>query len=273
MKLEPAYPTLEHQKAAEAITEYFVSRYKIDAVLLVNSCARGKATRDSCLDIIMLARPDASRSPLSALEAGWVELEKSSDVIRALYKVGKYSVVHPDFIHGAFIPHEQDEAAGPDDFEVQIGNFLAYSVPLWQGSGYFAQLKGRWLPYYNEDLRQKRLERVRWYCLNNLHHIPLYIERGLYFQSFDRLYNAYQEFLQALFIAHRAYPIAYNKWIREQVEEILNLPELYEQLSHLFEIKKFESREIAAKAKEVEELLEEYAPSPREGKSGNQGNR
>ncbi len=79
---------------------------------------------------------------------------------------------------------------------------------------------------------------------------------------FDRLYNAYREFLQALFIARRTYPIAYNKWIREEVEEILGLPELYAQLPHLFEIRQFESSEIADKAKEVEKLLEKYAPSP-----------
>ena len=261
MKLQASYPTPEHQIAAEAIVDHFVSNFKIDAVLLVNSCARGKATRDSCLDIIALAKPDESRSQISALEAGWQEFEKSNQAVNALYKVGKYSVVHPDFIHGVFDPREQDEADGPDDFEVQIGNFLAYSVPLWQGSDYYSQLKAQWLPYYSEELRLKRLDRVRWYCLNNLHHIPLYIERGLYFQSFDRLYNAFREFLQALFIARRTYPIAYNKWIHEQVVEILGLPELYEQLSHLFEVKHFESGEITDKAKEVEELLEKYAPS------------
>ena len=261
MTLEPAYPTAEHQIAAEAIKEYFVSNYRIDAVLLVNSCARGRATRDSCLDIVMLAKPDETRSPLKALEAAWQDFEKSSQVIQKLYKIGKYSVVHPDFISGVFLPREQDEAAGPDDFEVEVGNFLAYSVPLWEGSDYFAQLKEQWLPYYSERLRQKRLEKVRWYCLNNLHHIPLYVERGLYFQSFDRLYNAYREFLQALFIARRTYPIAYNKWIHEQIVEILGLPELYEQLTHLFEIRKFESTEISDKAKEVEELLEKFAPS------------
>ena len=152
--------------------------------------------------------------------------------------------------------------AGPDDFELGIGNFLAYSVPLWEGSDYLAQLKQQWLPYYSDELRQQRLEMVRWHCRNNLHHIPLYVERGLYFQSFDRLYNAYREFLQALFITRRTYPIAYDKWIREQLEEILGLPKLYEQLSHLFEIKKFESSELADKAKEVEQLLDEYAPSP-----------
>jgi predicted nucleotidyltransferase len=259
-KIAPAYPTPEHQKAADVITQYFVNNYNIDAVLLVNSCARGKATRDSCLDIVVLTKPEEGHSRPAEMEAGWLKLEKSSEAIQNLYKVGKYSVVHPDFVSGEFVPREQDEAARPDDFEIQIGNFLAYSHPLWQGSDYFTQLKEKWLPYYDEKLRLQRLERVRWFCLNNLHHIPLYIERGLYFQSFDRLYNAYQEFLQALFIARRTYPIAYNKWIHEQIVEILGLPELYEQITHLFEIKRFESTEITDKGKEVEELLEKYAP-------------
>jgi len=261
-KFEPSYPTSEHQKAANVITEFYTNHFKIDAVLLVNSCARGKATRDSCLDIILLAKPEAGRSQLKELEAAWYELEKSNKAIQDLYQAGKYSVVHPDFITGVFTAGEQDEAAGPDDFELQIGNFLAYSVPLWQGSDYFDQLKAQWLPYYNDDLRQRRLEKVRWFCLNNLHHIPLYVERELYFQSFDRLYNAYQEFLQALFIARQTYPIAYNKWIHEQVVEILELPELYDQLTHLFEIQKFESREIADKVRQVEDLLNQYAPAP-----------
>ena len=260
MQIKPAYPTPEHQAAAKAITDHFSFNYKIDAVLLVNSCARGRATRDSCLDIVTLARPEAERSSFEELEAGWNAFEKSSRAVRDLYRVGKYSVVHPDFISGVFTPGEQDEAAGPDDFELQVGNFLAYSVPLWQGSDYYDQLRRQWLPYYDEDLRRKRLERVRWFCLNNLHHIPPYVERKLYFQAFDRLYNAYQEFLQALFIARRTYPIAYNKWIHEQIVEILGLPEVYEQLTHLFEIKQFESHEIAVKAVEVEQLLEKYAP-------------
>jgi hypothetical protein len=259
MQLRPTYPTAEHQKAAEAITRFFAENYEIDAVLLVNSCARGKATRDSCLDIVALATPERVRTQLSDWESGWRQFEQKDTSLAALKRVGMYSDVHPDFIHGEFTPMARDEAAGPDDFEVEIGNFLAYSVPLWQSSDYFAQLKQRWLPYYDEELRRQRLEMVRWHCLNNLHHIPPYLERGLYFQCLDRLYNAYREFLQALFIAHRTYPIAYNKWIREEVEEILGLPELYAELSHLFEIQRFESVEIGEKAQTVERMLEEHA--------------
>jgi hypothetical protein len=261
MKPQAIYPTPQHEKAAETITQFFSASYQIDAVLLVNSCARGKATRDSCLDMIVLAQPKLLQPQRSQLEADWTKFEESDPALQALKTVGKYSVVHLDFVDGAFAPHDRDEAAGPDGFELGLGNFLAYSVPLWQSSDYLAQLKAQWLPYYDDELRAQRLTMVRGYCLNNLHHIPLYIERGLYFQAFDRLYNAYREFLQALFIARRTYPIAYNKWIGEQVQEILGEPTLYNQLTHLFEIRQFESTEIAAKAKEVESLLEQYAPA------------
>ena len=99
---------------------------------------------------------------------------------------------------------------------------------------------------------------VRRYCLNNLAHVPLFVERGLCFQAFQRLWHAFGEFLQALFISRRVYPIAYDKWIREQVEEILGLPELYSDLPHLFEIGHFESQEIAQKARELVALVGRY---------------
>lgn len=84
------------------------------------------------------------------------------------------------------------------------------------------------------------------------------MERGLYFQAFDRFYNAFQEFVQALFISRRTYPIAYDKWIREQMEEILNMPKLYRRLCELFETETFESSEIAEKTQGLTHLLEEY---------------
>ena len=60
--------------------------------------------------------------------------------IQKLYNLGKESFLHTDFICGNFTPREPDESAGPDDFVLQIGNYLAYSSPLWQGSDYFIQL-------------------------------------------------------------------------------------------------------------------------------------
>lgn len=262
MQLGTYYPTGEHAAAAAAIVEFWRAEFPVEAVLLVNSCTRGKATPDSCLDIKVLARPDLLASELPLWEARWEAFAGSSAPIARMRAVGKFSDIHLDVMDAVFVPTEQDEAAGPDDFELGIGNILAYSVPLWQGSDYYARLQAQWLPYYDESLRRHRLHRARYFCRHNLHHIPLYLARGLYFQSFDRLYNAYQTFLQALFIARRTYPIAYNKWLAEQLVDMLQLPELYARLGHLFEIGRFLSDELSTKALELESLLDTYAPEP-----------
>ena len=256
--IQPAYPTPQHAAASRAVLAFFQEREGVEAVLLVNSCARGKATRDSCLDIVVLCRP--AGTDIKTLEALWYAHCTSAPVFAELERAGKYAEVHLDILTGEYAPSHREWTGGPDDFELQIGNHLVYSHTLWQGEDYLGELKARWLPYYPDELRRERLALARLYCLNNLHHIPLYVERDLYFQSFDRLYNAFKEFLQALFIHRRLYPIAYDKWIHEQVAEILGLPELYAQIPPLFEIERFESRALIDKAQVLEELLETYAP-------------
>jgi len=258
MESKLVYPTPEHESAAQTIVDFWTSKYQVEAVLVVNSCARGKATKDSCLDINVLVQPDAFRAHFGEMEKSWESFNQTNSVIQKLKTVGKYSVVHLDVIDGLFEAAEQDEAAGPDGFELGVGNLLAYGVPIWQKGDYLAQLKQTWLPYYNESLRKQRLVAVRFFCLNNLGHIPLMVDRGLYFQAFDRLYNAHQEFLQALFISRRTYPIACNKWIREQIVDILHLPNLYDQLIHLLEIHNFTGEDITQKGIQLERLLEEY---------------
>jgi hypothetical protein len=64
--------------------------------------------------------------------------------------------------------------------------------------------------------------------------------------------------MQALFISRRVYPIAYDKWIREQIEDILGMPEIYKKLVSLMEISHFESHEIIDKALALEHLFHEY---------------
>ena len=89
---------------------------------------------------------------------------------------------------------------------------------------------------------------VREACARDLEAIPFYLNRGLYFQAFDRLYKAFQEFLQALFLARRTYPLAYNKWIREQVTEWLSLPRLYAELPPILSVRNIGSPELGEKA-------------------------
>lgn len=254
------YPTPEHQQAAEAIVDFFTTIPEIETVCLTCSCARGKASRDSCLDMLVLGRPEIMSIAQTDIEKAWDEFYTTAPVFQQLAAVGKYAHVDLEFSDGYFTPASRGWTDGPDEFELVIGNYLVYSVPLHQKGNYFNELRAKWLPYYNETLRRERFLMVRKYCLNNLDHIPSYLERELHFQCFNRFYDAFREFLQALFIAQCTYPIAYDKWIQEQVVEILDLPELYNQLLHLFEIHNFESREILDKANILQDLLDKYAP-------------
>ncbi len=258
LSIDPIYPTARHEEAARAIVDVYSTYAEVEAVLLVGSTARGKAVPDSCLDVLVLARPEVLATERATWEERWNAYYEQTYVFRALRKVGLYSHVDLEFVDGVFLPGQHGWTSGPDEFELEVGNTLAYSVPLWQGGRYLDELRERWLTYYDERLRRRRLEMVTRYCLNNLDHIPPYVERGLYFQSLKRLWDAFGEFLQALFIARRTYPVAYDKWVREQVEEILGLPELYEQLPRLFEIGRVESRELAARAVDLRQLVEQY---------------
>ena len=258
----PAYPTPQHERSAQAITQFFSRQPGVSAVLLTCSCARGRATQDSCLDIEVLI-PTLTSEASTALQRDWQVYLAGEPLFQEMRQVGAFSQVDLEFIDGRFDParHPHGWTSGPDEFELEVGNLLAYSYPLWEGDAAYRELKANWLPYYDEVLRRERLAMALHFCRNNLAHIPLYVGRGLYFQSFKRFYDALREFLQALFIARRTYPIAYDKWMREQIVEILELPALYPQLVHLLEINRLESDELAHKGRELEGLVGEYVQS------------
>ena len=255
----PILPTVTHQRAADAIVVFFRTQPHIDAVLLVNSCARGTATPESDLDVAVLVAPTCTASTQTALEQQWQTVYATEAVFHDLRHLGRFTGVHLDLFDGQFVAEPWDDGGGPDGFELAIGNQVAYSVPLWEGTTAFASLRATWLPYYPSALQQARLAMVRNACQDDLEHVPFFVARGLYFQAFDRLYKAFQEFLQALFIARRTYPLAYNKWIREQVAGWLGLPALYRQLPAVLEIGRLESADVEQNARVLQRMLDDYA--------------
>ncbi len=188
-----------------AIRDFFAGRPEVDLVLLTNSCARGKATPDSCLDIVVIV---AEGAPVAPLETEWRAFHAAAPAIAALKTAGAFSDVHLDILDLIIEApdHPQDEY--PEDFEIMIGNYLVYAVPLRERGDRLRQLRVGWVPCYGEELRAARLARATWCCRHHLDHIPLYVARGLWYQALDRLHLAFRAFLQALFIGHRTYPIA-----------------------------------------------------------------
>jgi predicted nucleotidyltransferase len=251
-----AFPTHLHEQAAETACHFFQPQAAVDTVLVVNSCARGQAVPESDLDMAVLVRPGTPEEEVGRLEALWRQELASHPTLRRFQASGQKAHVHLDLIRGQYIPEVWDDGGGPDEFELLIGNQIAYGAPMGGAGPYYRQLQAQWLPYYGADLRRERLEMVRSACSYDLDHVPFFVNRELYFQAFDRLHKSLQEFLQALFIAYRVYPLAYNKWIRLQVEELLGLTDLYRALPPVISVGNIESSDMVERASDLKGLLE-----------------
>jgi len=256
------FPTRLHEQAAETAYAFFHALPAVDTILVTNSCARGQAVPESDLDMAVLVLPDTTDEEIARLMSLWKDEVANSPVLHEFLQTGMFAHLHLDLIKGLYSPEVWDDGGGPDDFEIGIGNALAYSAPLHEVGPTYRALQACWLPYYGEDLRRQRLAMARSACAYDLEHIPFFVRRELYFQAFNRLYKAFQEFLQALFISRRVYPLTYDKWIRMQVVDWMGLPELYRELPGLLSVQKLESDELIEKAIKLKDLLDQWAKDP-----------
>jgi predicted nucleotidyltransferase len=259
MTFKPTFPTSLHQDSAELIRDYFLRIPNVDTVLVVNSCARGQAVPESDLDFAILVNPNTTSTEIKKIEVAWQTYSNSQPTFLKYKQSNPFAHLHLDIIDGNYIPTILEIGVASDYFEIEIGNHICYSAPMDSAGNYFKELQNKWLPYYNEELRLHRLTMTRNACEYDLAHIPFFIKRRLYFQSFDILCKAFQEYLQTLFIANKTYPIAYNKWIKEQVVKWLNKPDLYPKLSPILSVSNIESNEINDKAQMLQELLNNLA--------------
>jgi len=249
------FPTLFHQAAADQILAYFSTIRSVDTILVVNSCARGQAVPDSDLDFAILVEPRTSAETIATIEANWTKFSGADTKINAYKSLSKFSHLHLDIITGNYVPTPLELGASLDFFEIEIGNHIRYSAPMQTTGRYFKELQSRWLPYYDQALRLERFDMIRIGCQYDIDHIPIFVNRGLFFQALDILHQAFQKFLQVLFIGARVYPIAYNKWIKYQIEEILGKPKLYKKLPPILSLRDVESNEIITKAEMLQQLL------------------
>lgn len=254
----PRIASSAHAAAATAAADFFSGAEIVDGVLLVGSWARGHADETSDLDIAIVVTPESDAVERQELVAAWEQSAAHAEAVKVLRPIVRYSNVEIDLIDGEFVATPRGWTSGPDDFELQLGNYVAYSVPLFERGARCGALRDRWLPFYDDDLRARRLESVRTYCLNNLDHVPWALERGDSFHAFHRMYHAFQEFLQALFISRRTYPVAYDKWIAEQLDELLGLPELAPELAGIVGAGKLDGTTIAESAATLQQLFDAY---------------
>ena len=255
MILKPSFPTRLHQDTAELVKDYFVAIPGVDTILVVNSCARGQAVPESDLDFAILIKPGVTLTEKMNVENLWQSYLETQPAFLKYKESNQFASLHLDLIDGNYTPAAPEKGGPVDYFEIEIGNQICYSAPLGEAGPYFKELQDKWLPYYNEELRLQRATVSRSACEYDLDHIPFFVKRELYFQAFDILCKAFQEYLQTLFIANKTYPIAYNKWIKEQIVKWLKMPDLYPKLPSILSISNIESSEIIEKANMLRQLL------------------
>jgi len=253
----PVFPTALHQEAANLVSDYFSKIPEVDTVLVVNSCARGQAVADSDLDFAILTQPRTAARRVALVQSEWDEFSSNNVTIRKYKASSKFAHLHLDVIQGRYTPTVLEVGVASDYFELEIGNQICYSAPMGDPGDHFQKLQNRWLPYYDEKLRAQRFSMMKEGCQYDLDHIPRFVARQLYFQAFDILCKAFQEYLQVLFIGRKVYPIAYNKWIKYQVEVLLGDQTLYPRLPPILSVSNMESNEIQRKAEMLQGLLDE----------------
>jgi predicted nucleotidyltransferase len=248
------YPTELHKKAAEDFIKFFKKENRVMSILLTCSCARGKAHKSSCIDFAFVVKN--IKKDEDYLQKKFEQFKNNSKTYKKFKKLDKFTHIDLEIIDGNFKPGDRGICSQSSEFELEIGNYIAYSVIIFEKDNYFSKIRKRYLPYYSEKLRKYRLNRTIKFCMNHLDHIDQFVKRGLHFQAYDRLYSSIQGFMQALFIKNKIYPIAYDKWIKDQYYDLLKRPDLYKKIVEIISIKNFESNEINLKAKKLMGLID-----------------
>ena len=122
------FPATLHRQVAELAGEFFANRASVDTVLVVNSCARGRATPESDLDMAVLVQPTLAAEDVRASEEEWRRFVAAQPTIAEFKQAGAFAHVHLDLFDGRFVPSVWDEGGGPDTFEVELVNRVAYAI-------------------------------------------------------------------------------------------------------------------------------------------------
>src|SRR6185436_20702948 len=99
-----SFPTKLHQDSAELIRDYFLRIPNVDTVLVVNSCARGKAVPESDLDFAILVNPDTRPDEIKAIQNSWQLYSETQTTFLKYKQSNQFAHLHLDIIDGNYTP-------------------------------------------------------------------------------------------------------------------------------------------------------------------------
>ncbi len=278
-RISPAFPTAEHRRVAFTLAHhFFFGDPAVKAVLLSGSLARGRGAESSCVDItVMVPPPDweaflgranelAERlrtketRPVPFGDGCAVFFSRADLISASVPGVGDLPAsIRADVgYHNGIIEPRFNALPREDDFELAAGNLAVYSVALLERDGWWTMWRRQFLPYFSEDVREAKRLAVEGDFWHNIRTVREMADRGLLFHGVERTLFAFKYLLQALFLRQGKYPIDYMKHVREQVVEILGLPELVPELEEAFDFGKLSPEGLRSRADYLANLFRKY---------------
>jgi len=262
-----SYPNQNYKKVLAKMVNYFRAYDGVYAIVLTGSMARAKAVEGSCIDLCIFL--DSKQfNALSSERALHSRIKTYSQLKGEIcYYEGKVEGgviiegirVDIGFTNAQFNPKSQNSFdITRDEFETTIGNLFTYSVVLYEKDEQYQQQKKKYLPFYNNKLRNVRLEGTREEFNYKIWKTRWLAERDEYLASLGALLEAQRILLQHVFIKAKKYPIDYTKWVKEQCFQILHIPDLYQDIMSTINGLELTKEGLNEKANTLEQLILRY---------------
>jgi hypothetical protein len=254
--VDDIFPTARHARLTRALAALFADEADLSAALLGGSLARGRGHPASDVDLLLLIPHDRllayrarDRAPkFAAIGADRVETEPDGVAL----DFGGLAA-HVWMTDGELRPRAGG-AVLDDPFELEVAALFVNARLLLDRDGRYGQLRARYVPFYEEALRQARLLALAGEFADHCAAVESLAERALHFAAVARLLTAFRAFVLGLFLARRRYPLDLLKHLEEQVAEGLGRPDLLPALRSVLALPTLDGPALAERAGQLRAL-------------------
>src|SRR5215472_7814797 len=103
------FPTALHQEVADLARNFFSAHPSVDTILVVNSCARGRAVAGSDLDMAVLIVPTAPSQEAQSLTMKWQQFMATDSKLQQFQSGGRFTQMHLDVFDGRMLQTVWDD--------------------------------------------------------------------------------------------------------------------------------------------------------------------
>lgn len=236
------FPTSRQRDLTGRIVEELTSNPNVEAIAITASLAMGYAEDVSDLDLAICARTDH----VQELQALCAEINERYDREANLW-------VDTDVIDGNFQPGAMGWCE-VDSFEKEVGNLVAYAIPVYERTDLFKEIHARWTPYFDEELARRREHRWAQLSANHCVQGMKSLRRGFPLDAVDHFHMGVQSYVALLFVAARVYPVDYLKRVDLHLVNLLGRPGLGDQLREIYDFGAVDSDKLEASFRKLDAL-------------------